>query len=224
MQVFAIRPEPGLSSTLEQGRQAGLAITGVPMFEIRPLPWEPPPIAEFDALLIGSANAVRQAGEGLRRYGDMRPVHAVGTATAKAAEDAGLRVERVGQGGLQDIVDRVTGPIRYLRLAGREHVELRLPAAIGVTTRIVYDSVALAMPPVLAEQLARGALVLLHSGAAARHFAAECDRLDIDRQRVHLAALAPRVAEAAGTGWGRILVAPAPSDEALVALAADMCH
>ena len=44
-----------------------------------------------------------------------------------------------------------------------------------------------------AVQVRGGAFVLLHSAAAARHFAAECERLAIDRSGVSLAALSSSV-------------------------------
>ena len=41
---------------------------------------------------------------------------------------------------------------------------------------------------------------------------------------IALAALAPRVAEAAGGGWREVRCASEPSEAALLALACDMCH
>ena len=40
--VVAIRPEPGLSATLERGQAMGLDMAGWPLFEIRPVAWDPP--------------------------------------------------------------------------------------------------------------------------------------------------------------------------------------
>ena len=40
--VIAIRPEPGSSATVARGREAGLAIAALPLFEVRPVAWEPP--------------------------------------------------------------------------------------------------------------------------------------------------------------------------------------
>jgi len=66
--------------------------------------------------------------------------------------------------------------------------------------------------------------VLLHSGAVAGHFAAECDRMGVDRGAIALAALAPRIAQSASDGWQSVAVAADPDDAALLSLAADMCH
>jgi uroporphyrinogen-III synthase len=66
--------------------------------------------------------------------------------------------------------------------------------------------------------------VLLHSGAAARRLAAECDRQAIHRRDIALAALSPRIAEAAGPGWAALRSAAEPTEAALLALAREMCH
>jgi uroporphyrinogen-III synthase len=73
-------------------------------------------------------------------------------------------------------------------------------------------------------RLGEGALVLLHSAAAARHFAAECERLAVQRGAIRLAALGPRIAEAAGAGWADVRSATEANEPALLALARDMCH
>ena len=101
---------------------------------------------------------------------------------------------------------------------------MRIPPGIAIETRIVYRVVPLPVPDGLGAPLRDGALVLLHSAAAARHFAAECDRIGVPRAAVALAALAPRVAEAAGSGWRECRAARAPNDAALLALVRDMCH
>ena len=76
----------------------------------------------------------------------------------------------------------------------------------------------------MADRLGQGALVLLHSAAAARHFAAECDRCGVPRGAVRLAALGPRIAAAAGEGWREVRSAAEPREAALLALARQMCH
>jgi len=218
--ILAIRPEPGCTATVEAGLAAGLIVEGHPLFEVRPLAWEPPPEGAVDALLLGSANAVRHSGPAPRD----KPVHAVGEATAAAAEAAGYTVASVGRGDLQSLVDTLAPPLRLLRLTGAEHVPLVAPVGIEVETRVVYENVPLPMPEPLADRLRGGALVLLHSAAAAQHFAAECDRFEVPRRAIAVAALAPRIAEAAGQGWSEVRSATEPAEAALLALARDMCH
>ena len=223
-QIIAIRPEPGLGSTIAAARKAGLAITGMPLFQVRPLAWEPPPPCEYDALLIGSGNAFRHGGAALEAMRE-KPVFAVGEATARAARKASFVVEAVGSGGLQGVLDGLSGrAVRFLRLAGAERVPLQPPPGILIDTRTVYRSEALPMPRELAKIFGCPALVLLHSAAAARHFASECDRLAIPRRLVRLAALGPRIAAAAGEGWGELRSAESAQEGSLLALAGDMCH
>ena len=221
--VIAIRPEPGCSATVEAGRAMGLAIECHPLLEIRSLAWAPPPSEEIDALLLGSANAVRHGGPELEAFRS-KPVYAVGEATAAAAEAAGFTIAAAGLGGLQSLLDTLAGPLRLLRPTGAEHVPLLPPPGVEIVTRVAYESVPLPLPQPAAERLGEGALVLLHSAAAARHFAAECTRRGVPRGAVSLAALAPRIAAAAGEGWREVRSAPEPREAALLALARQMCH
>jgi uroporphyrinogen-III synthase len=125
---------------------------------------------------------------------------------------------------LQSLVDGLAASLRLLRVTGAEHVPLATSDGIEVETRVAYESVALPLPETLAARLRSGVLMLLHSAAAARHFAAECDRCGVPRNAIALAALAPRIADAAGEGWRELRSAAAPSEAALLALARDMCH
>jgi uroporphyrinogen-III synthase len=221
--ILAIRPEPGCSATVAAGRAAGQEIVGCPLFEIGPVAWSLP-TDPFDALLLGSANAVLHGGQLVDNLVE-KPVYAVGETTAEAARQRGFSVAAAGSGGLQALLDSLTGkPLRFLRLAGRNRVALDPPPGISIATAIVYESMALPLPESIAAALRNGALVLLHSAVAARHFAAECDRLPVQRGEIHLAALSPRIAEAAGGGWAEVRSAAEPNEAALLALARQMCH
>jgi uroporphyrinogen-III synthase len=218
-----IRPEPGNGATVAAGKAAGLAIIGCPLSEIRPLDWRLPR-GNFDGLLLGSVNALRCGGPLVDNLVD-KPVYAVGEATAEAARRRGFAIARTGDRGLQELLDGLAGEsLRLLRLAGRERVPLTAPPGTAIETAIAYESMPLPLPPSLAQVLRDGALVLLHSAAAARHFAGECDRLAIHRRDMRLAALSPRVAEAAGGGWAALRSAAAPNEAALLALGREMCH
>lgn len=224
MKVIAIRPEPGLSQTLQAGAEADLDMLGEALFAIEPVTWVAPDPGGYDGLLLGSGNALRHAGTALDRYAAL-PVYAVGDKTAAAARSRGFAVARIGSGGLQSLLDQLVGTnLRLLRLAGEEHVPLEPPEGIVIESRIVYRVATRPMSAPLAQQLAKGALVLLHSAEAARHFASECRRLGVNRAKVRIAALGPRIAEAAGTGWAQIECATEPREAALLAMAQDMCH
>lgn len=221
--IFVIRPEPGLQSTLQRARDMGLAAVGLPLFEVMPRRWDAPDPKKFDALLLGSANAVRHGGAALERYRGL-PVHAVGEATAEAAREAGFTVDRVGEGGLQAVLDANDTPTRYLRLGGAETVPLD-SGNHTITERVVYEVRALPISGSSQVGLRAGKpCVLLHSAAAARHFGSEINRIGLDRGAIHLACIGERVADAAGTGWAAVRHAPQPGDDALLALARDMCH
>ncbi len=220
--ILAIRPEPGLSSTLKLASELGLAVLGHSLFEIRALAWEGPDQAEIDALLIGSANAILHGGEGLADY-LTKPVYAVGESTAQAAREAGFTVARVGSGGLQSVLDDLVKPLKLLRIAGAEHVALVPPQGTTIETVIAYESVPLKLDPDLLAPTDDHVLVMLHSAAAARHFAQECRRLGLKRGAITLAVLGPRIAEAAGAGWKTIHIAPQPSDGALLEMIRQLC-
>jgi uroporphyrinogen-III synthase len=222
--LVIIRPEPGASATARAARGLGLDANVFPLFEVRPLDWEPVPREDVDALLLGSANALRHGSAALERYRGL-PAYAVGEATAAAARRQGFEVIAAGRGGLQPMLAALApGHRRLLRLAGRERVDLAAPRGVTMTTREVYASEPLPFPPLLARLLTRPAVVLLHSGEAAAHFARECDRAGIDRARLALAAIGPRVAARAGPGWAALRGASQPDDATLLALAAQMCQ
>ena len=222
--LFIIRPEPGCEATVRAARALGLNAHGFPLFEVRRLSWAPPVPESFDALLVGSANALRYGGSALAAYRG-KPAYAVGETTAAGARDAGFEVAAVGEGGLQAMLTKIAPEHRrLLRLAGRERVTLDLPPGLEMTEREVYASQPLPMPSALADRLRDGGIVLLHSAEAAAHFAAECDRLGIERGMPAIAALGPRIAAAAGPGWAVAESAPSPNDKALLALASRMCQ
>ena len=83
--------------------ELGLEVTAVPLFELEAVEWQAPDPGQFDGILLTSENAVNMGGgqlEHLRRL----PVHAVGKATALAAEVAGFGIATVGKGGVEDLL------------------------------------------------------------------------------------------------------------------------
>ena len=221
--ILAIRPEPGCSATVAAGAEAGLRIAGCPLIDLRPVEWRIP-AGEFDGVLLGSANALRHGGRLVNNLVD-KPVYAVGKATADAAQQVGFTVARVGESGLQQLLETMGRErLRLLRLAGRERIGLNPPPGIAVETAVTYESIGLPLSSAAISILRNGALVLLHSAGAARQLASECDRLAIHRRDIELAALSPRIAEAAGPGWAALRAAVEPTEAALLALAREMCH
>lgn len=222
--VIAIRPQPGCDATVAAAGARDLGVHGFPLFVVRAMPWQPPEAGSLDALLIGSANAFRHGGASLSACLG-KPVYAVGRATAEAARTAGFEVAATGNGGLQTMLaDLRPEHRRLLRLSGEVRVDLSPPPGVGIVERLVYASEPQPMPAALVEQLRKPAVVLLHSGEAARHFAWLCDRQGIDRSHIALAAIGQRVAAAAGEGWRAKAWSAAPDDAALLALAKELCQ
>jgi uroporphyrinogen-III synthase len=197
---------------------------GFPLFEVAPKSWEAAAPDRFDAMLIGSANVFRHGGPGLRALAAL-PVLAVGEATAEAARGAGFTVAATGSGGLQRLLDSLPKEYRrVLRLAGDERIPLTVPKHLQMEERVVYASRPVPFPPELAALLRSPAIVALHSAEAARHLSAQCVSHAIRRAPLRIAALSPRIAAAAGDGWGEVATAHLPDDKALLALARQMCQ
>lgn len=208
--ALVLRPEPGGRVTSDRLNAAGVATIRLPLFEIVPVAWCPP-VDDYDGVLLTSANAVRQAGPGLAALSTL-PVIAVGQATAAAAREAGLHVTAVGSGDATQAlaIARQKGWRRVLRLGGRERTLLE-----GVTDVAVYFSKPL-IPTSGALRLAEGTVALLHSSRAAALFRELVERDRVPLGSIRLATISGAVAEAAGGGWGRMVVAVRPDDEALV--------
>lgn len=226
--VLILRPQPGASATLAAARAMGLDAAAFPLFAVRALAWEPPARGAVDALLLGSANALRHGGAALELYRGL-PAYCVGETTAQAARAVGLEVAATGRGGLQSLLGVLEpGHARLLRLAGRERTVLDIPPGVQVITREVYASEPLPLPGGLAGDLAgalaRPCVALLHSGEAAARLGALCKESGIARAQVRIAAIGPRVAARAGQGWARVESAAQPDDAALLALARQMCQ
>jgi len=215
--VAILRPEPGNAATAGRALALGLRVIRLPLFKVRGLAWTPADPTAHDALVLTSANAVRNAGPRLHDYAHL-PVFAVGKATAVAAEAAGLRVTAIGSAGLAALSETLGqyGIGRALHLAGRDRV---IVDALHLSdVRIVYASEAVA---VTREDIAPlfGCVALLHSPRAALRFVLAVDAGGLDRGSIAIAAISEAVAAAAGSGWESIQAAPEPSDAALLALA-----
>lgn len=226
--LLILRPEPGNAASCAAAGLLGVEPVAAPLFAITPMAWQAPNPADIDALLIGSANALRHAGPQLTAYAG-KPAYTVGEATAQAARQAGLHVAAVGSGGLQTVLEHVPpNHGRLLRLAGHERVVLTPPPHATMIERVVYAAVPCPLPRAIALLLLThalpGVVAALHSAQAALHLAGEIDRLGLPRARLHLATIGPRVTAAAGNGWGSLHTAPQPDDRSLLALAAQLCH
>ncbi|MEP7349751.1 MAG: uroporphyrinogen-III synthase [Sphingorhabdus sp.] len=217
MKLLVIRPQPGADATAARVRALDHEAVIMPLFEVRPVAWEVPTPNAYDALLLTSGNAVRQAGAGLDRLRGL-PVYAVGSATKRAAEQLNLVVAITGDAGVDALlaVADAGGHRRLLWLAGEDRMALSLPEGVMIDTRIVYRSVALATPADFAATVTASDVILLHSARAAKYFTSFCEIQALDRANITVAALSSAIAESAGSGWRERITAPTPNDAALL--------
>lgn len=204
--IAVIRPEPGNRVTAAVIEAAGRTAIRLPLFEAKPVAWDVPDPAAFDALIVTSANAMRHGGRGLAALLDL-PVYAVGEATAEAARRAGFQIAATGNTGSADLIARAQreGIAQSLHLAGRERtIE---PGGIIAQIITVYATDPIAIDAARAARL-NGAVVLVQSARTGERLAEIADAAGLDRGTIALVAIGRRAAEAAGTGWEQIVVPP----------------
>lgn len=215
--ALVLRPEPGGAATAARLTARGIAVRRCPLFAARSVEWTPPAASQHDALLVTSANAARLAGEGLAGLAHL-PTLAVGAATARAAEAAGLTVALTGDTYAAALLARAraAGFRRPLHLAGRDRHDLP-----GIDAITVYASEPLPVPGAEVKRWIDH-VALLHSPRASAEFATLVDHAGVNRADIAIAALSPAVAAAAGEGWAAVATVAAPRDDLLVAAAATL--
>lgn len=219
--LIITRPEPGNAATVERARAMGFGAHAMPLFAARPVDWTPPAAGKFDALLLTSAFAARLAGPGLTELASL-PVHAVGAATARAAEAARLTVATTGSWDVSRLLDDMTSEnIRnILWLCGRDRSELGAPG-VAVVPVPCYAVDPVPPPAGWAELTAAPAILLAHSARAAGRIS---DLVGATRGHLSLVAISPAVAAAAGEGWRDLAIAEQPDDVAILAQARALWH
>lgn len=211
--LAVLRPEPGNAATSARIAAGGGVALALPLFEVRSLPWTPPPAARFDALFLTSANAVRHAGAALASYRDV-PVFAVGNATAASAQAAGLTVAAVGDGDAVALaaLAKEHGVRAALHLTSRDRTHASLP---GVVVTIAVYASETTEPTTKQLAALAGAVTLIHSPRAGTRLA----EIAPDRSATCIAAISPAALATAGAGWAAAAVAEQPNDESLIAAA-----
>jgi uroporphyrinogen-III synthase len=213
MKVLILRPEPGAGETASRARALGLEPIVAPLFTVRALAWTPPDPAQFDAILLTSANAARCGGDGMTPFFAL-PCYAVGERTAEDARAAGFADVRTGpaDGAALVAMARGEGAEHLLHLGGSDHVAL---------ADVRHVAVYVAEPSGGLPRSAEQALALLHSPRAAARLAALAGTR---RHAFRIAAISAAAAAAAGPGWRSVAIAEAPRDQALLELAAKLCQ
>jgi uroporphyrinogen-III synthase len=216
--LFVFRPEAAARQTLEKARALDMDAVSIPLFELEPLDWSPPAPAEFDGLLLTSANTVKMAGDKIDIYRAL-PVHAVGEGTAVAARVAGLGVATVGDGGIDNLLAHFDSDLRLLHLCGEDRRE---PSQAGrmITTIPIYR--ANERRGVAGLDGLTGQVAVVHSPRAARRLAELID--PALRSSIRIAAISKATAAAAGEGWEEVRAASAPTDNDLLALCVRLCE
>lgn len=215
--LLVLRPQPGADATAERIRARGLVAVVAPLFERRPVAWDPPSSNEMDHLLVTSAAVFEHGGARLNAYLHL-PMVAVGHATAAAARTAGFGSIEVAEGGnVRAAAERLTeyGARRVLHLAGEDRIEADVPGAL-VTRIAVYAATPVDPPPAFHQAIDGGAVALVHSPRAGGRLAS----LVADRKGSAIAAISAAAAAAAGAGWRQTVVAENPTDEAVIDAAA----
>ena len=211
--VVVVRPEPGASETLAKARELSLEPVSVPLFDIEAMDWAMPDGA-FDGVLLTSANAVRQAGDALQELRAL-PAYAVGDATAEAARDAGFDIKATGDAGVERLLGSIDQELRLIHLCGEDRKQVT--ARQEITPVAVYRSKAVVGPKL--DRL-NGNVVLVHSPRAG----ARLGELVEDKSDIAIVAISKAAADAAGGGWESVQAANEPTDDAMLALAAELCN
>ncbi len=219
--LIVTRPEPGNAATVERARAMGFDARAMPLFAARAIDWRPPASGDFDALLLTSAFAARLAGQGLAELAAL-PVYAVGNATARAAEAAGLTVAMTGSSGAQRLLDDMTSEnIRnILWLCGRDRSEFDARGA-AIAALPCYAVHPAPVPAGWDALIAAPAMLLAHSARAARRIS---QLVGDARAHLSLVAISPAAAASADDGWRDLAIAGQPDDVAILAQARALWH
>ncbi len=220
MNVIIIRAPPAADATAKRAQEAGFDTLVAPLFSVEALPWPVPNPADYDGLLVTSANAIRQGGSGIKSLGKL-PVLAVGPTTAEAAGIAALQVALTGEEGAQQLVEAAyaKGFRKLLWLRGADFTPFVSPAAMTCDSVAVYRHSALPIGKKLTKALTKSSLFLVHSARSAEHLAREMARCGIAKDQHCIAALSSTIANSVGEGWREIITAKQPNDVALLSVA-----
>lgn len=219
--LIVTRPEPGNAATAERAKAMGFDVRAIPLFAARPLEWDVPMVEDFDALLVTSALVPKLAGPGLSRLTSLR-TYAVGAATARAAEAAGLTVEMNGSADAQSLLDAMmTEDVSdILWLCGRDRSEFDARGA-AIVPLPCYAVDPVPPPAEWSALVAEPAVILAHSARAAKRIS---ELVGGARGHLALVAISASVAVAAGDGWAGLAVSEQPDDVAMLAQAHALWH
>lgn len=218
LRVAITRALGDANHTAERVRALGAEPILAPLLTIIPCGYDTN-VEDAQALLFTSANGVRAFPDARRLHA--KPILAVGDATAEAARAAGFTDVRSADGDVSSLAMLVKTTLRpeagRLVHIGGDHVagdlvgELRA-AGFTAERRVAYAARAvLSAPAELSQTLD---IVLFHSTRGAETFVALGAP---NSAKLTAACMSEAVAQAAGkVRWARIIVSPAPREDALI--------
>jgi uroporphyrinogen-III synthase len=235
MAVLVTRPYPDNESTAEALRARGLEALLAPVLRFAPVALPAGLDADFAAIIVSSANALRAVAPQLAGHALLKlPLFAVGEHTAAAARRAGFAKVVSADGDAGALRDLVAGGIRagrigagpLLYLSG-EAIARDLATELGsqgveVMVRPVYRMVPVDdLPPDVCAAFAASRInaVLHYSAASARAFvqAARTAGVEISALSVAQCCMSDAVAAVLReAGASRVMVAASPNENALL--------
>jgi uroporphyrinogen-III synthase len=234
--VLVTRPDPDSATTAATLRARGHEVLLAPALRFEPIPLPPADAADYAAVIVTSANALRAVAPQLEGHPLLKlPLFAVGAQTAAAARRAGFAEVISADSdaeGLRDCVVRHvravaaenTGPLLYLAGAdiSRDLAGELGARGIDVVTRTAYRMVPIAhLPRDICDAFAasRIAAVLHYSVRSARGFLEAAREAGVEIAALAIlqccisAAVAQVLREA---GAARVVVAASPDEDALL--------
>lgn len=234
MAVLVTRPAPDSETTAAALRARGYEVMQAPMLRFEPVACSGLD-AEYGAVIVTSANALRavegQLGETLLK----RPLFAVGETTAAAARKAGFdkaSAAKSNAGSLRDLVlagvkkrqFRKSDPLLYLAGSDLSHdLASELGAdGLNLVTVTTYRMAALAsLPSKVCEAFAANSIqaVLHYSQRSARAFldAARAEGVEISALAVPHCCLSPNIAAILHEAGAQVFSAASADEKALFA-------
>jgi uroporphyrinogen-III synthase len=193
-----------------------------PLFAPLARDWTPPPVDDFDALLLTSAHGATLAGPDLAHYRSL-PAYGVGEATAAALRAAGFATVIAGSGDGSAIAARIAadGHRRVLHLAGTTVAPMDV-GPLTVRRIAVYSMASLPADPALVKAATPGAILLVHSPRAGERLAAQLPR--DQRRSLHIVAISASALATCGEGWASTQAPALPTDDEMLALARRLCE
>jgi uroporphyrinogen-III synthase len=234
--VLVTRPLPDGEATAASLRARGFAAMSAPMLRLEPLPFHDADDAQYGAVIVTSANALRGiepqlAGTALLKL----PLFAVGEHTADAARQAGFTKVITARGDASALRDLViesakarklkkASPLLYLAGAdlARDLATELGEKGFSVVTQTTYKMVpAKTLPREVCEAFVAGEIeaVLHYSRRSARAFldAARDGGVEISALALPQCCLSPAVAAIVReAGAAQVAVAASPDENALL--------